>query len=393
MNRLWPIMGMGLMVMAAGCSNDPTNENNNENGSTTAPPDFRQARISHLTANTPVILQDEIQQANTVKTFDLGAVQLGDRLEVTCSPGSNSLLDPMLALFDADGFRIFWNDDLDEAADNFNAGFNELIRHDSNPYYLAVTHTDYGPPGADFKTGTFRCELLLTPQDGLATISGHTVVLNWADASGVAVAGTFYGDLPEFSTANIDDVFAGQETEFQQRILQIVRDDYAPFEVTILDSNELPEGDYTTVFYGVSTQEPIYGIADDVDFYNAQTTDNAILFLQAFGGITSDWEETAQAIANVTSHEIGHTLGLMHTTDVTELMDTTGADFTLLVDQSFGIGDLYDFPIGQQSSPLLLDDTVGPRQNARAQQPGTFDDDGYYHCGTCGAKLKVFQKH
>ena len=78
-------------------------------------------------------------------------------------------------------------------------------------------------------------------------------------------------------------------------------------------------------------------------------------------------------------------LGLMHTNDVTTLMDTTGADETLLVDQSFGIADVVDFPIGRQNAPLLLEETVG-RAVAKTH---SFPDDGLWRCGTCGASLSL----
>ncbi|MCP4594715.1 MAG: hypothetical protein GY842_28615, partial [bacterium] len=80
--------------------------------------------------------------------------------------------------------------------------------------------------------------------------------------------------------------------------------------------------------------------------------------------------------------EVGHDLGLMHTTDVTELMDTTGAASTLLVDQGFGTADVFDFPIGFQNAPLLLEESLG--LSARIQ---VIVEDGHLRCGTCGATL------
>jgi hypothetical protein len=169
------------------------------------------------------------------------------------------------------------------------------------------------------------------------------------------------------------------------RIVEIVRDDFAAFDLTVLTSDDdEPAGNFSRVFFGTASQGiPIFGIADDIDFYNGSDMDNAVVFLEAFDGITSDRDATAQAIANVVSHEIGHTLGLMHTNDVTELMDTTGANVTLLEDQSFGVADVVDFAIGQQNAPLLLEETIGRAATAAVQ----FANDGQWHCGTCGATL------
>ena len=66
-------------------------------------------------------------------------------------------------------------------------------------------------------------------------------------------------------------------------------------------------------------------------------------------------------------------------------MDTTGVDETLLVDQSFGIADVVDFPIGKQNAPLLLEETLG----RAAAKTRILPDDGLWRCGTCGASLSL----
>ena len=68
-------------------------------------------------------------------------------------------------------------------------------------------------------------------------------------------------------------------------------------------------------------------------------------------------DEMAQALANVTSHEIGHLLGLNHTADPSGLMDITATANQLLVNQRFEQSPLVPelFPLGSQAPlPLLL---------------------------------------
>ncbi len=270
-------------------------------------------------------------------------------------------------------------DDIHPATSNFDAAFDGFIRHDSANYFLAVTSTSF------FATsGQFRCTLQLEPDVAVAPIIGQTVVLQLAGAFDVTVAGIEYGNLPEFDAANIDASFAGDTTEFEGLILDTVREDYAQFDINILTTDDdEPTVNFTTIFLGTSSTQQIFGIADDIDFYNGDDMDNAIVFLEAFGSFGASLEATAQALANVVSHEIGHTLGLMHTTDVTTLMDTTGEDTTLLVDQSFGTADVFDFPIGIQNAPLLLEETVGSAAKTRD------DASSQWRCGTCGATLSL----
>jgi hypothetical protein len=384
-----------VMVMPPACSQDGGdggNDNvngNNDNGdfipddgsvTTKVPAGFPPAaRVDFDPANR-LAVDGEIVDPQDVVVYDLGALQLGDWIDVLCLASSGSSLDPMVALFDADGYRVFWNDDINPATRNYDAAFAGYIRHDSANYFLAVTSTDFFGT-----TGAFRCSVALDPQVGVATIVGQTVVLHWAAADDVVVANVPRGDLPPFDAANLSSTFAGQTGTFQQRIVEIVGDDFAPFDVTIVTTDDdLPAANVSRVYFGLNTTESIFGIADQVDFYNGSDMDNAIVFLGALGSITKNAEASAQATANVVSHEIGHLLGLMHTTDVTTLMDTTGAGSTLLDDQSFGVAELNDFPIGLQNAPLLLEETVG-----RAAAGGV--DGVQYRCGTCGATLNLLQ--
>ena len=77
------------------------------------------------------------------KVYDLGPLAMGDRVESLCIATGDGSLDPMTALFDADGYRVFWNDDINSDTNNFDSAFEGPIRHDSDGYFLAVTSTSF----------------------------------------------------------------------------------------------------------------------------------------------------------------------------------------------------------------------------------------------------------
>jgi hypothetical protein len=70
-----------------------------------------------------------------------------------------------------------------------------------------------------------------------------------------------------------------------------------------------------------------------------------------------------QMIGNVASHEFGHLLGLFHTQEPADLMDTTGTAWDLVADQSFLTAALEPsvFPYGRENSPRRLGEIVGSR--------------------------------
>ncbi len=389
MHRLLAMTVLCPVCTLIGCSalSGGSDGTGNENGtadqtvSTRTPGGFPIAAKVSFNDVDRLTLEGTIKSSDDIKVYDLGPLSLGDRVESLCIATGNGSLDPMTALFDSDGYRVFWNDDINLDTNNLNSAFGGPIRHDSDGYFLAVTTTSFLNT-----TGFFRCTLTLEPGVAIAPLIGQSVVLRFSSSANVRVAGTNYGALPAFAGANVASGFSSNTVALLDLIVSLVREDYARYDVTISTTEDAePEGNFTTIFFGTSSTQNIFGIADDIDFYNRNDMDNAIVFLEAFGDLSTSLDAVGQALANVVAHEIGHTLGLMHTNDVTTLMDTTGADETLLVDQSFGIADIVDFPIGKQNAPLLLEETLG---RAMAETP-TLPDDGLWRCGTCGASLSI----
>lgn len=378
-----------LLLVALPQACGPASGNSNDNmsakdgcelsaDSASFPPGFTQACQLFFDANGRAQTSGAVETPRSVEVFDLGALTMGDRVIVSCRAATGSQLDPMIALFDETGARVFWNDDINLAANNLDAAVDGLIRHSSAHYFLGVTNSNLS-----FRSGAFDLSVEVETASGLAPLRDQAIVLQWTAENNVVISGNSYGDVGDFDAAVVDATFGGRTDALKSMIVAIVNDDFEPYEVRISTTDDvLPNENFTTIFFSDGSTTSLFGLADDVDFFNEVDTDNAIVFLRSYTGLSQDLNEIAQAIANVVSHEIGHTLGLMHTTDFTTLMDTTGADETLLADQEFGVAELFDFPIGVQDAPMLLAETVGLRSSRNVDSA-----DGP-RCGTCGMSLK-----
>ena len=82
-------------------------------------------------------------------------------------------------------------------------------------------------------------------------------------------------------------------------------------------------------------------------------------------------EQLAQAMANTTSHEIGHLLGLQHADNPLDFMSTGASVHYMMDDQSLARSQLSTsaFRVGAQHAPQLLLETVGGERSSDKQTP------------------------
>jgi hypothetical protein len=194
-----------------------------------------------------------------------------------------------------------------------------------------------------------------------------TVLLVFNGASSVRIGRRAAVDVPAFDAAGISPDFAGQTRTMTREVVARVREDYAGVNLTILSTSE---GDryaagMSRVYFG--TFDPaLLGVAEGVDEFNLARDQEAIVFtdtFDAFMKINPSLEDMAQALANVTSHEIGHLLGMVHTADAAGVMDVTASLRELTYDQAFTRSPIYSavFPLGYQDAPGYLIDVLGAR--------------------------------
>jgi len=191
----------------------------------------------------------------------------------------------------------------------------------------------------------------------------QALVLSFAGRDQVRIGSRLPVNVPPFDAGRIDPRFAGQTETIIQRVVELVRADYAGLNVSIHTDADRPTGPHSTVYFG-TYDAALLGLADNIDPYNAAAEQAAIVYTDTFAlfsRLNPDVEAISQVLANVASHEAGHLLGLRHTADPHDIMDVTASARQMMLDQWFKLGrlDASVMPLGFQDAPTLLSWTVG----------------------------------
>lgn len=291
-----------------------------------------------------------------VDFFELGPASADDRLQA--SLGIRWGLDVELGLFDSAGRILAY---IDPNSATAGPGTIDIILHDStNRLYAMVASR-----GAWSEDLDYTVDVSLQRGAGTASPHSQTVVLVFSGASGVRIGSRAPVDVPPFDIGTINADFAGQTDALINRLMEMVREDYDGLDVTFYRNTDpgIPAGGQTRIYFGTSDTR-LLGLADNIDPYNGDSEQSAILYtdtFSVFNQLHPDFEATAQVFANVTSHEAGHLLGLRHTADVEDLMDVTASARKMMLDQWFKIAPLDSsvLPLGVQDAPTMLSWGVG----------------------------------
>ena len=327
-----------------------------ENGSDAADPFANAAAVT--LPEEPVQLEAVISDSDDIDIYDIGPVFAGDELVVEVEALSD--WDAVAAVFDAEQNLIYANDDRAYYAGLLDPKIDTLVRHDSARCYVGVASSS-----GTGTAGEYRLRVTRTSARSLPEPETQYVYFNFDGSPAVEIGTRPAVEVPSFEDSLIAPEFDGQTDELIERIMSLARQDYVGLNVRFVSSREggRPSGSYSTIHFGAYDAD-LLGVAENVDEYNEQANQQAIIFVDTFDAflpLAPSLEEMAQAIANVASHETGHLLGLQHTNDVRCLMDITASLRQMLGPQSFQRSalDADVFPAGYQDAPRLLVDAVG----------------------------------
>ncbi len=330
--------------------------------------DFDDALVAVFDESNQARLQGVIETFEDVDVFDLGPLRAGDRIIVAVSTAPfETKLDSRIGLFDADQNLFIQNDNTEVS---FDPTIDEIVRHDSDAYYLVVYGTVVsrgdGPPLR--RSGPYLVDIEVVPGNAVPAPRAQTVFL---DFDGGTIDGGVFSDVlespnvPPFDAADVNPEYAGQTEALKTLIVDGLDAVYADFNVTFVTSDETdaPEEPFSTVFIGGGSllSGPARGRAESTDPFNVNPTELAVVSVGFVLSITSPFtvDDIGVVFTNVAAHEVGHLLGLSHAFDFGAVMTGGTSSFPRIFNRAPLSPEF--FPIGFQDARLLLSETVGVR--------------------------------
>lgn len=302
-------------------------------------------------------LRGEVRDYGDYRLFDIGAANSGDQLTISVNDPFTTSTPFVVAVFDQNSDLVM------RSVVATGQPLTHHIRESAGKLYVGVT------PMSSSSGGAFNLRADRREGGGVSSGPAQLVYFNFNGASGLSVHSRPSISFGAFNAADISTRYLGLTQAIKNEVLAVVREDYAPYQVTIMSSDDgpPPAEEHSTVYFG-SNDNSLLGLADNVDMYNADPAQAAIIYTDAFAAyeiMDLDAEEMGVMIGNVASHELGHLLGLYHTKNPVDVMDTTGTAWDLAGQQAFERATLEPsvFPYGYENSPQLLDQAVGRRED------------------------------
>ena len=298
--------------------------------------------------------------------YALGALAAGDRVVVDVNTPA-SQLDLIASLFDAGGQLFTLNDDEWQPPEWRDPYIDEVVRHDSDGYYLVLARY----PLSATEGGAYEVVVTLERGGPAPTPRSQTVLLDFTGGP-VTIPDVGQMTIAPFDAGAIDGAYSGQTETVKQRIVETVRQNYTRFNVIILDGDSdtpAADGVFSRVYFGGYDPSALGKALNGTDVFNADQADEAIVFTGRFTpDLFTDPPDASQlglAIGTIAAHEIGHLLGLNHVRFDEALMNGYDAPDYLLTDQEFmwafldwNVLGTVDLALGQDAV-LLLSETVG----------------------------------
>ncbi len=298
-----------------------------------------------------------ISQAADYDLFDIGEIAIGKQIRIDVQ-AANSQLDLVLALFDESQSVYAFSDDRSDT--DLNPLLDVPLRAPTRKYFVGVAPF----PGTS-DTGNYTVSVTISDSND-ASPQEQIVFLDWAGGQNITLRNIGTYNIDPFSATDVGFA-AGQTDTIKRGVEAGVAARYAGYRLTVLnsDADPVPSVAHSTVYFG-GTNPAAFGISEQIDPLNEDHSDNSIIYSSSFRGARTfasnpTLAQMITALSNTTAHEIGHLLGMVHTNDCSNLMDTRCGNDSLLVTQSFNIGvlDSSVFPVGNEDTASLLEWTIG----------------------------------
>jgi len=304
----------------------------------------------------PVILTGQLDHEHDYQLYACGPGDAGDRWIV-----EHPLLWPgdrvVVALFDENMCLLA------RSGNPASRPLVHVLRRDSPRIFVGVT------PGCEQPGRSYLLQVRRSAGAAIPRPRPQVAWLNFAGTSNLSVGSYRHLAFGPFSGALITDAYAADTDEIKTAIAQTVLHNYAAYDLAVLSSDEtpVPPADCSIIHFGGISDAQL-GVADNVDGYNADLSQNAVVFARSFAPYETMHltpAQMGQMIGNVASHELGHLLGLYHVAEANNLMAEAEVctAWDLAEEQHFQAADLYPcvFPTGRLNAARLLEDTLGPR--------------------------------
>lgn len=352
-------VALPLLLACCGCPFSPPTDSSNlpfideeDNAA------FNRATALPLAPADELSFAGEISAEGDLDLFALGTLAPGDQVFIDVRPDEESL-DLVAAVFDSRQYLHAYNDDRAADSSNLNPLIDFVLQGEMDEYVLGIT-TYAGSAG----TGRYRVTVRITRGAGITPPTGQIVFLDWDGGQNLVVENVGEFDLRPFDAADLGP-YGGRSAEMKDRIQEIVAERYAGYNLVVRNSDDhpVPTEPHTTVYFG-SRDARAFAISQQIDQYNKDRLDNTIVFTESFAGafhFTPTFEQMAMAVGNTVAHELGHLLGLVHTSDCDSLMDSSCLNERLLAPQEFITAVLSEdvFPVGLQPAREVLEWVLG----------------------------------